>query len=408
MNKTVSNLDANAPASERRKPRIMVAGEFSAGKSRLINGLLGREVLPSNVTSTALPPIWLVGDGSESLIVGTDGSTAEFDMEEIDIEATAFCVLSAEAEILKHVDLIDTPGNSDPNIPAECWERMVEYADGMIWCTSAMQAWKQTEKATVSDLPEDLRDNALLLITQADRMQDEKSAGKVKRRVNRDAGKFFAEVKMGSMLNDEDVAEIVDWLKGVAAEMPVRGKEEAIVDGLRPDAGVRPVSVPAEPAAVEASTPEDEKPAIVLEKTVEAQMAEFAAVSEDDASEPVDPPAEDAGVADEVEEKVAASEPKSKSPANDDDIDPAIKAVMDSFAKADPLAELDDLDDGAAGGDSMGLPNGTIADTWNAMTNGSDLADNEVYLERVEALLVEVKSLLSRGKADVSSDVESV
>ena len=39
-----------------RKPRILVAGEFSAGKSTIINRLLGFELLPENVTSTSLPP----------------------------------------------------------------------------------------------------------------------------------------------------------------------------------------------------------------------------------------------------------------------------------------------------------------------------------------------------------------
>ena len=165
MNANLKIATSEVPIT-RRKPRIMIAGEFSAGKSRLINGLLGRDLLPSNVTSTALPPIWLIGGGDAALVVGLDGTVSDLDFDEIDVETTAYCLLSCDAEILRHVDLIDTPGSSDPNIPSICWERIVDFADSLIWCSSAMQAWKQTEKATVSDLPEDLRAQATLLITQ--------------------------------------------------------------------------------------------------------------------------------------------------------------------------------------------------------------------------------------------------
>lgn len=223
-----------------RKPRVLVAGEFSAGKSRLINGLIGKDVLPSNVTSTALPPIWLVYGNSEPFIVDLDGEITDFNVNEIEVHKTAFCVLSTECEILRHLDLIDTPGNSDPNIPPICWERMVQYADGLVWCTSAMQAWKQTEKATCADLPESLLENATVMITQADRMPDERSAQKVQRRVARDAGKYFSDVIMGSMLFDEDVAQIRDHVIEMAQGLNLRGMEEDIVDQARSEPSDEP------------------------------------------------------------------------------------------------------------------------------------------------------------------------
>ncbi|MFD2854217.1 hypothetical protein ACFSZS_04670 [Seohaeicola zhoushanensis] len=114
------------PNAGTRRPRIVIAGEFSAGKTRLLNGIVGRAILPSHVVSTSLPPMWLKGGEGDPLRHDTAGTWYELtEFDAIDVIATKFCVLHSDAPVLEHFDLIDTPGNSDPNIPAECWERMI-------------------------------------------------------------------------------------------------------------------------------------------------------------------------------------------------------------------------------------------------------------------------------------------
>ncbi len=247
MNVTLSTPAAGDLVGLGRKPRIMIAGEFSSGKSRLINALIGQSILPSNVTSTALPPVWLTGPGGEPCIVGLDGSVSTLDVDEMDfdLETTAFCVLSVDAPILEHVDLIDTPGNSDPNMPPEYWERMLPYADGLVWCSSAMQAWKQSEKANCALMPPDLLEHSLLVVTQADRMPDARSAEKVLRRVQRESKSILNDVVMGSALVPEDIAEIGRRILVMAATMPLRGRPEPIVDAMR-----AAVPVPPKPSAL--------------------------------------------------------------------------------------------------------------------------------------------------------------
>ena len=197
----------------RRKPRIVIAGEFSAGKSCLINGLLGKEVLPTNVTSTSMPPVWLSSDGDGSIVVDLEGNVQGIEaMEDVEIADTLYCRLVTDSPILDYFDLIDTPGNSDPQIPAVCWERMIEYADAIVWCTGATQAWRQSEKAVCRDFPVEVLEKSTLLITQADRLPDEKAARKVLRRVERDASKLFPNVLMASLVVPEDVERIADHL----------------------------------------------------------------------------------------------------------------------------------------------------------------------------------------------------
>ena len=44
---------------EARKPQVALMGEFSAGKSTLLNMLLGQDPLPVRITATSVPPIWI-------------------------------------------------------------------------------------------------------------------------------------------------------------------------------------------------------------------------------------------------------------------------------------------------------------------------------------------------------------
>ena len=141
-------------APVQRKPRILIAGEFSAGKTQLINGLVGSSVLPSNVTATALPPVWLVRGEPALMRVGFSGRGEPIaDLGAIDLDKTQYCVLSNPSSALTQMDIIDTPGNSDPNMAAETWQRMLTFADAVVWCTNATQAWRQSEKAVWQAMP---------------------------------------------------------------------------------------------------------------------------------------------------------------------------------------------------------------------------------------------------------------
>ncbi|QDC08585.1 hypothetical protein FHY55_04725 [Oceanicola sp. D3] len=206
-----------------RKPRLMVAGEFSAGKTHLINGLLGEKVLPSNVTATALPPIWLVWGRKAMMAVDLEGNTRPLDsLEDVGVEDTHYVVLSHPAPLLKTFSIIDTPGNSDPNIPSECWERMLDYADAVVWCTNATQAWRQSEKSVWNEMPARLLEKATILITHADRITDARSADRVLRRVKREAGKYFDSYLMASLLKEGDLARIREHLETLMEDLESR------------------------------------------------------------------------------------------------------------------------------------------------------------------------------------------
>ncbi|WP_282169545.1 dynamin family protein [Ruegeria atlantica] len=177
----------------RRKPIFALMGEFSAGKSTLINFLLRSHTLPTQVTATQLPPVWFSWGKQSAYVQRHDGKRENIELdalESVGVNDAQFVRIFLESDILEAVDLIDTPGISDPKISTDVWRRAVGQANGVLWCTHATQAWRETERATWVALPERLQHNSLLLVTRADTLGT-KDRQKVLRRVNREAGHLF-------------------------------------------------------------------------------------------------------------------------------------------------------------------------------------------------------------------------
>ncbi|CUJ99455.1 GTPase Era [Ruegeria denitrificans] len=177
----------------RRKPIFALMGEFSAGKSTLMNFLLRSHALPTQVTATQLPPVWFSWGKSSAYVQRHDGSRENITLDQlgtVGVNDVQFVRIFVESDILEAVDLIDTPGISDPKISSDVWRRAVGQANGVLWCTHATQAWRETERATWVSLPERLQHNSLLLVTRAD-VLSQKDRQKVLRRVNREAGHLF-------------------------------------------------------------------------------------------------------------------------------------------------------------------------------------------------------------------------
>lgn len=230
---------------ETRKPRLLVAGEFSAGKTQLINGLLGVDLLPANVTSTSLPPIWLSADHAADLVIGADGTRQPLgDLTHVPVEGTLCCQMRYAAPILDYVDLIDTPGNSDPNIDAASWMRMLDAADMVIWCTNAVQAWRQAEKAVWQHMPARLRANATLVVTHADRLQDSKTADRLMRRVLREADGFFDHHILASLMVESDLDFIANHVVNQSETIAHTGTELTIRAAAHPSVAPSSAAAP--------------------------------------------------------------------------------------------------------------------------------------------------------------------
>jgi Dynamin family len=180
-----------------RKPRIAIMGEFSSGKSTLCNVLMGARPLLEKVTATQLPPVWLSYGPDDAYTMGLDGKAYDLDLaelEQVSLETTEHIRIFMKSDILRYTDLIDMPGISDPSMSSEVWERMAHLADGVLWCTHATQAWRQSESGVWSAFPEEMRRNSLLLVTRFDKILGDKDKAKVLKRVRGEVEGMFAEV----------------------------------------------------------------------------------------------------------------------------------------------------------------------------------------------------------------------
>lgn len=263
------------PDAPDRKPRIALMGEFSAGKSTLSNLLIGAAPLPMKVTATQLPPVWISWGDGQPYVEDLDGETRAIDIAElagIDPAETRVVRIFAKSEVLERCDIIDMPGISDPNMASDVWERVIGKADGVIWCTHATQAWRQSEASVWESLDPRLHGASLLLVTRFDKLHSESDRARVLRRVERETEGLFSARLPISLTNalaagdDPDLLEqsgatafkdrlvaMLDTLAGSLGRAPAAPDRDlrtqdtlardglvARIDGGRPDRGITP------------------------------------------------------------------------------------------------------------------------------------------------------------------------
>ena len=219
---TEENLIRLKPVTDTRKPRLVLMGEFSAGKSTLSNILLGSNPLPMRVTATRLPPVVISQGQPKAFTIGHDGVRTPIaldSLESVSLSETRRIELSMESDALELCDIVDMPGISDPNMPPETWQNVIRENDIVIWCTHATQAWRKSEAAIWDSLRAETSGRNLLLITQFDKLQNQRDQDRVLKRVQRETDGLFEAIYPVSLLvalTAEDDAET--WKQSGAAE----------------------------------------------------------------------------------------------------------------------------------------------------------------------------------------------
>lgn len=247
-----------------RKPRIALMGEFSAGKSTLLNMLLARDPLPVRITATSVPPVWISHGDDAAVRVRLDGTEEPLeiaDIGRIGLEDTQFIRLWLRSDALEICDLFDMPGISDPNMSRETWQKAFDEVDSVIWCTHATQAWRQSEAATWEEIAGQTNGNNILVITQFDKIVNERDRARLLARVRKETAGAFKAVFPLALIDAINAADEEAWKRSGGAafsehlvEMLLRQMEDgAGAQWPTPEPAAKPEAAP-----VEAAAPEDE------------------------------------------------------------------------------------------------------------------------------------------------------
>jgi GTP-binding protein EngB required for normal cell division len=176
--------DIEALAVDLERPlRVAVVGEFNAGKSSFINALLGEAVAPVGVLPTtatenrlAWAPDRFVRIARVAGCPEPDRTVAPADLDvtlsSLDTRSIAHVTIYAPLELLRRIELIDTPGFNAPDVShIERAQAAFEHAHVAIWLFDAAQPLKESERAVLSKIGA-LDTPFLVLLNKADRLLD--------------------------------------------------------------------------------------------------------------------------------------------------------------------------------------------------------------------------------------------
>ena len=111
---------------------LVVIGEYNAGKSSLLNALVGEKVMPEGVTPT-----------TDRVVIVNYGET-----ERESKDSATLLRRSYPADILRNLALVDTPGtNAVITRHQELTERFIPRADLVLFVTSADRPFTESERA---------------------------------------------------------------------------------------------------------------------------------------------------------------------------------------------------------------------------------------------------------------------
>ena len=195
---TANSIRETIEKSEADHFEVAIVGEFKRGKSTIINALLGKELAPSNVSPETytineisyaqVPKVEAVLENGDRRILTFKDITRDRLKIKMRLYPSkiAYLDIKDNAEILKEMRIVDTPGLSD----LEDLDRVVtEYlvnADAIMYATSSLLPFSETEQVYLASHVQPQRFGMLyVLVNMIDALNTKQDVDKIMRRFQR-------------------------------------------------------------------------------------------------------------------------------------------------------------------------------------------------------------------------------
>ncbi|MCW0243522.1 dynamin family protein [Campylobacter lari] len=170
-------------ASYKKAINIAIIGQFSSGKSTLLNLILQKECLPTGVVPVTFKPTFLryareyflrveYEDGSDEIV--DINELAKFSDQRNELKETKSLHLFAPIELLKDITLIDTPGLNANDIDTLTTFKELSFMHSAIWLSLIDNAGKKSEENAIRANVKLLERGGICVLNQKDKLnQDE-------------------------------------------------------------------------------------------------------------------------------------------------------------------------------------------------------------------------------------------
>ncbi|EAH8201314.1 dynamin family protein [Campylobacter lari] len=170
-------------ASYKRSINVAIIGQFSSGKSTLLNLILQKECLPTGVVPVTFKPTFLryareyflrveYEDGSDEIV--DINELAKFSDQRNKLKETKSLHLFAPIELLKDITLIDTPGLNANTTDTLTTFQELSFMHSAIWLSLIDNAGKKSEEDAIRANAKLLERGGICVLNQKDKLnQDE-------------------------------------------------------------------------------------------------------------------------------------------------------------------------------------------------------------------------------------------
>lgn len=173
---------------------VLLLGEPNSGKTTAANTLLAGGILPTSVIPNTRYPVLL----RYGKLVSLSGHTTRGiklpigTEDDVRGQKIAFLEIAMPNPRLSQFEIVDTPGLFKSNTI----EGMTDISPLRIpiWCTSATQAWKESERRAWLRLHPSLRRRGVLALTRLDLILDPEQRSRLIARLRAEAGPHFRQI----------------------------------------------------------------------------------------------------------------------------------------------------------------------------------------------------------------------